>query len=245
MNFHNRVCQKLHEEHAAVIALMERLGQTIARHRDSAADAKDPMVAKLLSDLAAELPGEVERHFAFEEAELFSYLGEAGNQGIGAHLTYEHGIIRPIGAALVKLIGDVRAHGFDAARWAEFRRLGQELNDCLVPHARKEDMALLPLLTYQLLIVPDGDLAPQVVSVTPEWLSTNPISLTPGIAIDGVERVGVLAVKRAHAPGGGLLRPRPPRRPGRRAPPCERRRPRPAGPAVAARRTAPPPGRPE
>jgi hemerythrin-like domain-containing protein len=146
MNFQNRVCQKLHEEHAAVIALMERLAQTIARHRDSVPDAKDPMVAKLLNDLAAELPGEVERHFAFEEAELFSYLGDAGNQAIGAHLTYEHGIIRPIGTALVKLIGDVRVHGFDAARWAEFRRIGQELYDCLVPHARKEDMALLPML---------------------------------------------------------------------------------------------------
>jgi len=146
MNFQNRVCQKLHEEHTAVIALMERLVQTIARHRDSAPDAKDPMVAKLLSDLAAELPGEVEHHFAFEEAELFSYLGEAGNQGIGAHLTYEHGIIRPIGAALVKLIGEVRVQGFDTARWGEFRRLGQDLYDCLVPHARKEDMALLPML---------------------------------------------------------------------------------------------------
>jgi hemerythrin-like domain-containing protein len=146
MNFQNRVCQKLHEEHAAVIALMERLVQTIARHRESAPDAKDPMAAKLLSDLAAELPGEVERHFAFEEAELFSYLGEAGNRGIGAHLTHEHNIIRPIGMALVKLIGEVRAQGFDGARWAEFRRLGQQLNDCLVPHAQKEDMALLPML---------------------------------------------------------------------------------------------------
>ena len=146
MNLQNRVCQKLHEEHAAVIAMLERLAQTIARHWDSAPDAKDPMVAKLLNDLAVELPGEVERHFAFEETELFSYLGEAGNQDIGAHLTHEHGIIRPIGAALVKLIGDVRAQGFDAARWAEFRRLGQDLHDSLVPHARKEDMALLPML---------------------------------------------------------------------------------------------------
>jgi hemerythrin-like domain-containing protein len=146
MNFNNRVCQKLHEEHAAVIALMERLAQTVVRHQDSIPDVKNQMVAKLLSDLSAELPGEVERHFSFEEAELFSYLGESGNQDIGAHLTYEHGIIRPIGAAVVKLIGDVRAQGFDAARWAEFRRLGQQLNDCLVPHARKEDMALLPML---------------------------------------------------------------------------------------------------
>ena len=146
MQFANRVCQKLHEEHAAVFALMDRLVQTIARHRNAAPDAKDPMVAKLMNDLATELPGEVEHHFAFEEAELFSYLGEAGNQGIGAHLTYEHGIIRPIAAALVKLIGEVRLQGFDAARWAEFRRLGQQLNDCLVPHAQKEDMALLPML---------------------------------------------------------------------------------------------------
>jgi hemerythrin-like domain-containing protein len=146
MNFENRVCQKLHEEHAAVIAMLELLAQTIARHRDGVADAKDPMVAKLLNDLAAELPGEVERHFAFEEAELFPYLSEAGNQGIGAHLTYEHSIIRPIGTALVKLIGEVRAKGFDAARWNEFRSLGNQLYDSLVPHARKEDMALLPML---------------------------------------------------------------------------------------------------
>lgn len=146
MNFENRVCQKLHEEHAAVIAMLERLMQTIARHRDDVADAKDPMVAKLLNDLAAELPGEVERHFAFEEAELFPYLSEAGHQGIGAHLTYEHSIIRPIGTALVKLIGEVRVQGFDAARWSEFRSLGQQLHDSLVPHARKEDMALLPML---------------------------------------------------------------------------------------------------
>ena len=78
MNFQNRVCQKLHDEHAAVIALMERLAQTVTRDSGGVPDAKDPTVAKLMNDLAAELPGEVERHFAFEEAELFSYLGEAG-----------------------------------------------------------------------------------------------------------------------------------------------------------------------
>ncbi len=63
MNFRNRVCQTLHDEHVASIALMERLGQ-----------------------------------------------------------------------------------GFDAARWNEFRRLGQELSERLVSHAQKEEMALLPML---------------------------------------------------------------------------------------------------
>lgn len=146
MDFNNRVCQKLHEEHAAVIALLDGLMQAIARHRSDVPDAKDPMLAKLMNDLAIELPGEVERHFAFEEAELFPYLSEAGNQGIGSHLTYEHSIIRPLGQALVKLIGDIRMYGLDAARWAEFSRLAQQLSDTLAPHAQKEDMALLPLL---------------------------------------------------------------------------------------------------
>jgi len=145
MYFENRVCRKLHEEHDAVVALMERLAQTIARHRELP-DANDPALARLMSDLVAELPGEITRHFDFEEAELFSYLADTGNDAIGRHLTYEHGLIRPIGAALVDLIGDMRANGIDAARWGEFRRLGQQLYDYLVPHARKEDMALLPML---------------------------------------------------------------------------------------------------
>ncbi len=146
MQFNNRVCQKLHEEHAAVISLLDGLMQAVTRHRGDIPDAKDPVLVKLMNDLAIELPGEVERHFAFEEVELFPYLDEAGNESIGEHLTYEHGIIRPLGQALVKLIGDIRASGLDAARWAEFSRLGQQLSDTLAPHAQKEDMELLPML---------------------------------------------------------------------------------------------------
>lgn len=144
--FRNRVCQKLYEEHAAVQALLQRVEQAIARYRDDVPDAKDPTLAKLMNDLAAELPGEVNRHFDFEEAELFSFLAEQGNVGIGHHLTYEHSIIRPIGAALVALIKQVRTQGFDAERWADFRKLGRELAMTLGPHAHKEDMALLPML---------------------------------------------------------------------------------------------------
>jgi iron-sulfur cluster repair protein YtfE (RIC family) len=146
MQFNNRVCQKLHEEHAAVVNLLNGLMQEVARHRADVPDAKDPVLAKLMNDLAIELPGEVERHFAFEEAELFPYLSEVGNQGIGAHLTDEHSIIRPLGEALVKLTRDIRVHGLDAARWAEFSKVAQQLSDTLAPHAQKEDMALLPLL---------------------------------------------------------------------------------------------------
>ena len=147
MQFTNHVNQRLHEEHCATLALLQRLAQLIARHGPGAApQISDGGVTQLLRDLCVGLETELNRHFDFEEEELFSYLAAEGNAGIGQHLTYEHGIIRPIGAALVKLIGEARTQGFDAARWAEFRKLGQELSGSLGPHAHKEDMALLPML---------------------------------------------------------------------------------------------------
>jgi len=147
MDFANRISQTLHDEHMATIALMERLELVIVRHRkDSAPDAKDPAVAKLLGDLSVGLSHELNHHFDFEEAELFAYLNEVGEAALAAHLVDEHEIIRPITGALVELVGDVRAQGFDAARWEEFRSLGQDLVARLVPHAQKEEMALLPVL---------------------------------------------------------------------------------------------------
>ena len=147
MDFTNRISQTLHDEHMTTIALMERLELVIARYRkDSVPDAKDPAVAKLLGDLAVGLTHELNHHFDFEEAELFAYLNEVGEETLATHLGEEHEIIRPIAGALVELVGDVRAQGFDAARWEEFRALGQDLVARLVSHAQKEEMALLPVL---------------------------------------------------------------------------------------------------
>src|SRR6516164_11603272 len=103
MSFTNRVRQTLHEEHQATIALMERLEQFIARHRrDGTPDAGDTAAARLLSDLATSMENEVQRHFAFEEERLFTYLNTIGNEAIGAHLTDEHAVLRPIGARLAR-----------------------------------------------------------------------------------------------------------------------------------------------
>jgi iron-sulfur cluster repair protein YtfE (RIC family) len=143
----NRIVQVLHDEHAATVALMERFEQLLGRQRrDDAPDTKAPGVAKLLSELAVSLPGEVERHFAFEEEQLFPYLAAAGDVGIGAHLTDEHSAMRPIGNRVATLARTAATQGFDAAAWHEFRRLGQELSDRLLAHVQKEEMALLPLL---------------------------------------------------------------------------------------------------
>jgi hemerythrin-like domain-containing protein len=143
----NRISQTLHEEHRATIALMERLEALMVRFRKSdGPDVNEPATAQLLNDLATSIESEVQRHFAFEEDKLFSYLSEVGDDAIAEHLTSEHSAIRPVGMALASLAKEARAQGFDAARWAEFRRLGQELTERMIAHVQKEEMALLPLL---------------------------------------------------------------------------------------------------
>jgi hemerythrin-like domain-containing protein len=147
MSFTNRVNQKLHDEHLATVALMERLEQLIARHKPgSPPDTADRGVMQLFSDLSAGLETEIEHHFTFEEDYLFSYLRAIGDEAIGAHLTDEHLAIRPLGKRMAGLARAASANGFDAAQWNEFRRVGAELCDRLFAHVQKEEMALLPLL---------------------------------------------------------------------------------------------------
>jgi hemerythrin-like domain-containing protein len=145
--FSNRITQTLHEEHRATVGLMERLEQLIGRFRKGGPpDASDPSVAKLLGDVSTGVTHEVERHFDFEEAELFRYLAEVGDQAICDHLTEEHTAMRPLGVALAAIAREARESGFEAAQWEEFRRIGQELCDRMLAHVQKEEMALLPLL---------------------------------------------------------------------------------------------------
>jgi hemerythrin-like domain-containing protein len=147
MSFTNRVSQQLHEEHRATVALMERLEQMIARYRRGGPPAvSDAAVKQLLTDLVAGVQGEIERHFSFEEDQLFTYLTEMGDEAIGAHLTEEHRAIRPIGSRIAMLARDAAVQGFDETKWSEFCRLGQELSERLLMHVQKEEMALLPLL---------------------------------------------------------------------------------------------------
>jgi iron-sulfur cluster repair protein YtfE (RIC family) len=146
MTFTNRISQVLHEEHRATIALMERLEQLVARHRASVPDREDRVVAQLLSDLSTGVQAEVERHFDFEEQQLFPYLEAAGDDAIGAHLASEHEAMRPLGLQLAALAREASGQGFDQARWNEFRRIGLELCERMLAHVQKEEMALLPLL---------------------------------------------------------------------------------------------------
>jgi hemerythrin-like domain-containing protein len=147
MSFTNRISQTLHDEHGATVALMERLEQLLTRgRRGGPPDPRDGAVASLLSDLSTGVEAEVERHFAFEENHLFTYLEAMGDAAIGAHLTSEHAAMRPLGVRVAAMARAATAQGFAPAEWEEFLRLGQELSERMLSHVQKEEMALLPVL---------------------------------------------------------------------------------------------------
>jgi hemerythrin-like domain-containing protein len=147
MSFTNRISQALHDEHGATVALMERLEQMLARARRSGPpNIADSTVARLLSDLSTSMEAEVDRHFAFEENHLFTYLEAMGDGGIGAHLTSEHVAMRPLAVRVAAIARAAAANGFTPADWEEFMRLSQELGDCMLAHVQKEEMALLPVI---------------------------------------------------------------------------------------------------
>ena len=143
MSFTNRISQALHDEHGATVALMERLEQVLTRgQRSGPPDIADSNIARLLSDLSTGVEAEIERHFAFEEDHLFTYLAAMGDVGIGAHLTSEHAAMRP----LATMARAAAAKGFTPAEWEEFTRLGRQLGDLMLQHVQKEEMALLPVI---------------------------------------------------------------------------------------------------
>ncbi|HUI95209.1 MAG TPA: hemerythrin domain-containing protein [Xanthobacteraceae bacterium] len=147
MDFTNRVCQSLHDEHMATLALFERVEQLLARHkRADPPDAADAGVARLLRDVSTWVDTEINRHFDFEEKELFTFLDERGDKSLGTSLTDEHGVIRPLGARLGALSREAAGRPFDPAIWDEFWRSGQELSERIRSHVQKEEMALLPAI---------------------------------------------------------------------------------------------------
>ena len=130
MEFNRHISRRLHEEHLATLALWGRLEAALAAGRRDAA---------LLKSAAASLERELDRHFRFEEAELFPRLAEAGEADIGELLREEHDTIRAAGMRFIKLVSNDMTS-------PEVKLLGLELAERLVSHVQKEEMALLPAL---------------------------------------------------------------------------------------------------
>jgi DUF438 domain-containing protein len=130
MEFTRHISRRLHEEHQATLALWGRLEASLAAGRP------DPA---LMRSAAASLAEEIDRHFVFEEEELFPRLAAAGEGDIAGLLAEEHAAIRTAAKDFIAL---ARADLADP----RLKPRGLELAERLVAHVQKEEMSMLPAL---------------------------------------------------------------------------------------------------
>ena len=144
MMYSNRVCHKLHDEHMATLALLERLERFVAKGEPAA--ASDSGTRSFLIDLAAAFESEVWRHFDFEEDYLFDYLVAEGDTELPRHLTDEHVQIKAVAQRVIAMARAAAVAPFSPSAWREFRPLSQQLIEQLTAHVHKEEGVLVPLL---------------------------------------------------------------------------------------------------
>lgn len=149
MDLARHTSRRLFEEHIAVIALLERFGQSLAR-LGAPPPAGDPAWGRLLPELTAALEHEITGHFDLEEKQLFPRLREYGAGDLAELLLEEHGAIRAVSRPLLDLLKLARASGLDGAGWKSLRALGLELVDRLSAHAQMEQGSLVPLVDEML-----------------------------------------------------------------------------------------------
>jgi len=131
METHTRqVSRRLHEEHQATLALWARLEASLAAGKADGA---------LMRAAAASLADEIERHFAFEETELFPRLAAAGEGDIAELLIEEHEAIRAAGRRFIAVLKQNPVN-------PNLKSQGLELAERLVSHVQKEEMSMLPAL---------------------------------------------------------------------------------------------------
>ena len=128
--FKRHVCNRLHLDHQATLALWSSVQATLASGRE------DPVLMRRAADA---LERELASPFELEEKELFPRLAAAGDADIGELLTEEHGVIREVGGRFIELARR-------GAALAELRPLGLELAERIFAHVHKEELGLVPLV---------------------------------------------------------------------------------------------------
>jgi len=139
MSYSRQVSRTLHDEHRASIDLLARVERALAR-------GEDVDWPPLAAALVRQLEHEIDRHFGFEEQQLFPRMADAGDGDLVELLAEEHESIRAVAEELLPLARAAAAGTPDAGSAATLQRLALELVERQVAHIQKETMALLPLL---------------------------------------------------------------------------------------------------
>ena len=140
MNESSQIARALHEDHMAVLALLQRL--ETACLTATPPGAEDGVFRALSSELVAAVETEVRRHFDFEERDLFPALQDSGYGDLADLLTEEHGEIWPVATAVVERLRSARDGGWTVEAWSGFRPQAFELAERLQSHIEKEERAL-------------------------------------------------------------------------------------------------------
>lgn len=144
----------LDDDHRRNLDLLERMERAIA-----GAPEATPELRKLLDEFARSMAVDIDRHFQFEEQQLFPRIEEAGDGAIAALMREEHEAIREVAGELLPLAGEVAQGIVDEESWDRLRLGTLELIERQVAHIQKETMAVLPMLEDLLDPETDGELA--------------------------------------------------------------------------------------
>lgn len=159
MALQREISRRLHQEHVAVLDLLGRFGQALARLRGGPPAAGDALWSVLLAQLASALEHEITRHFQLEEEQLFPRLHARGEGDLAELLLEEHIVIREVSRTLLALLARARRNELDTAGWRALNANGLELVERLGSHAEKEQGALVPLVDEMLDEATDRELA--------------------------------------------------------------------------------------
>ena len=157
MELARHTSRRLYDEHIAVLALLERFGQALARLAAPPA-ADDPVWRLLLPQLATALEHEITGHFDLEEQQLFPRLRAHGAGELADLLLEEHAAIRAVSRPLLDLLKLARAGSMDGAGWKSLRTLGLELVERLSAHAQMEQGSLVPTVDEMLDEITDMEI---------------------------------------------------------------------------------------
>jgi hemerythrin-like domain-containing protein len=144
MDFATATSRKLAEEHRESLAMLERIERSV---RDvPAGRGPDAAFAALAGQVARAIGREVDRHFRFEEDDLFPRLVAGGDADLVDLLLEEHKTIRAAAADLLPMLLAASTGRLDASQFVAMRPVALEFVERLGAHIHKEDAALLPAI---------------------------------------------------------------------------------------------------
>lgn len=139
----------LHEDHLRTLEMMNLLELRISGKQQSRRlDKADAADEHLLHGVLAIIDQDVNRHFRFEEDDLFPVLDAAGAGDITRLLIQEHEGIRPLAETLRSISARVLENGCDDGTWRDFRYAATDLLHAVMFHIQKEEMGLIQKLGF-------------------------------------------------------------------------------------------------